>query len=111
VIARILGVLLGLWLLMSTFMWPHSSAQATNAVLCGIACMVFSLLGLYFGPARFVTAALGAWLALSTAFMPTPSRGGAWHNAVVGIVMFVLGMIGSGVGAGSTNRRQAYGRA
>ena len=36
-ITRVSGVLLGLWLVVSVFMWPHTPTQGANTALCGIA--------------------------------------------------------------------------
>jgi len=106
--ARILGVLLGLWLVVSVFLWPHTSAQGANAVLCGIACMALTTVGLYFEPARYICAGLGAWIFLSTFLLASSSRATVWNNAVVGIAVFVTALVAGG--PDEIRRREAYGR-
>jgi len=109
-IARISGVLLGLWLVVSVFMWPHTATQGANAALCGIACMALTTIGLYFDPARYICAALGAWVFLSTFLFASISRATVWNNALAGIAIFVTALLAAGPDE-TADHREAYGRA
>jgi hypothetical protein len=90
---RIFSVLVGLWLVVSVFMWPHTAEQTANGVLSGIACMTLALVGLYFDPARYVAAALGVWIFLSSFLFPSLRRATVWNNALVGIATFVSALL------------------
>jgi Na+-transporting NADH:ubiquinone oxidoreductase subunit NqrB len=107
--ARIFNVLAGLWLFITVFMWPHTSAQGMNAAVCGIAAMGLGLLALYLDSARYLSAALGAWVFISTFLFPG-TRMTTWNNALIGIAMFVASLLGSGP-VDVRRERELYGRA
>ena len=44
--ARTLNIALGVWLFISAFLWPHTSAQFTNTWICGALTVAFSLIAM-----------------------------------------------------------------
>src|SRR5690349_1717021 len=51
---RWLNVLLGVWLFISAFLWPHSQAQFTNTWLMGVLAVIFALLASRLNEARYL---------------------------------------------------------
>jgi hypothetical protein len=107
--ARLFNVLAGLWLFISVFMWPHAGAQAVNSAVCGIAGMGLGLLAMYVEPVRYLGAALGAWVFMSTFLLAQAGRMTTWNNALMGIAMFVSALLGGGP-ADVRREHQLYGR-
>ena len=94
--ARIANVVLGIWLFISTFAWPHTSAQMVNAALVGlfIALTALSALSADATPRlRLVNAALGLWLLVSIGAFPTQSLATKLESAVVGVLVFALALV------------------
>jgi hypothetical protein len=92
VAARLVNVVLGVWLVISAFAWPHSHAQRTNAWILGVLCVAFELTALVEPPARYLSTVLGAWLVLSAWALPTSSLWTLWNSALVGIAIFFVSL-------------------
>lgn len=93
--ARTANALLGLWLFISAFIWPHSVAQLTNTWILGVAIGITALIAYRVRYFRFVNTALSIWLFISAFALPTMMLGTAWNNAIVAVVTFVLSLVGS----------------
>ena len=107
--SRIFIVFAGTWLIVSTFAWPHTHAQIVNTAVIGALFMVFSLLSLIYGPARYLCLASAAWLLLSTLRMTTLSSGTLWNNGIMAAAVFFSAMM---IGEPQEIRhdKQLYGR-
>ena len=106
---RIFTVLIGTWLFLSAFAWPHTPAQRYAALICGAATVLLSLGTIYFGGLRYLTAAVGLMLFVSslTSFSPSPRT--FWHNAIFAIAIFVSALMDRGR-VGVRGERELYGR-
>lgn len=104
--ARYANVLLGSWLLLSAFLWPHSPEQFTNTVVVGFLCAVLALLAAAVPPVRFVNVGLTGWLFVSAFVLPTYRTATVWHNAIAALLMLVVALTGKSV---SPPRRRATG--
>lgn len=91
--ARTLNLILGIWLFVSAFVWPHSSAQFANTWIVGVLTAIFALVAMRTPPARYVNTALAIWLFISAFALPTVNVGTVWNNALVGIAMFILSLV------------------
>jgi hypothetical protein len=92
--SRWANVALGLWLVVSAFLWPHSSQQFTNAWIIGALVTVMAMVAATGQAwARYVNATAAAWLFLSTFFFPRVSAGTAWNHVLVAVAIFVFAMI------------------
>jgi hypothetical protein len=90
--ARAINAILGLWLFMSAFAWPHGRAQFTNATVVGMLAVTMALLGLGGRKwPRLSNVALGGWLILSSLFLPRVSVATFWNHLVVGLAMALVG--------------------
>lgn len=91
---RVLNVILGVWLFISAFIWPHSQAQMTNTWILGVLAVVFALVSMYVAAqARYLNTLLAIWLFISAFALPRVSVGTVWNNAIVAILMFVFSLI------------------
>lgn len=92
---RAANVVIGLWLFISAFAWPHSSAQLLNTLLVGLVIAVVAFIGMRAAQLRFVNTAVSIWLFISAFALPTLMIGTTWNNALVAIATFVLSLVGS----------------
>lgn len=94
--ARYLTILLGLWLLVSAFVWPLSTAHFANSWIVGLATVTAAFLSLGMPGARFVCIAAGAWLFVSTVAVFRASASAMyWNDALIGIALDVVCLTGS----------------
>jgi hypothetical protein len=91
--ARWINVLLGAWLFISAFLWPHAPGQFANTWVVGLMVVVLSLIAAGgYSWARYLNAVAAVWLFFATLFMPRMSVGTLWNNCLVAIVVFVVAM-------------------
>jgi hypothetical protein len=94
--ARLVNVLLGLWLYLSTFLWRHTQFERTNAWFSGIVAVTAALVGLgNVKVGRYVNALVGAWLIVSALFMAKATPRTFWNNLVVGFALALFAMVPS----------------
>lgn len=106
--ARIVNIILGVWLVISAFAWPHSPSQMTNTWVMGALAVVFALIAMFASPqARHLNTAVAVWLFISAFALPSISRGTVWNNVVVSIVMFACSLVPGGRTAGPLGRGRA----
>jgi hypothetical protein len=87
---RYLNVLLGIWLVMSAFLWPHSTGQFWNAISVGLLVAALALIASEtFPAARYFNTALGAWLIISAFTMHAARAGTIWNHFLVGLTVAV----------------------
>lgn len=91
---RLVNMILGLWLLTSTFAWPHSQAQRLNAIVCGMLAIIFALSGLVSAELRFLNAILACWLFAATLYVPSLRGVTRWSDLLVSIGMFSASLLG-----------------
>jgi hypothetical protein len=90
-----LNVLVALWLIISAFMWPHSTFQIANTLVCGFLALALAIAGLYDDRAGYLSAVLSAWLfASSVVAMGAPSQATLWNNTLVAIAILVTSLAG-----------------
>jgi hypothetical protein len=92
VAARILNVLLGIWLFVSAFCWPHSLAQLTNTWILGVVCVAVALVATRFEQVRYLNTLLGIWLFISAFALHGTSQSTEWNNVLVAIAIFVVSL-------------------
>ena len=68
--ARIVNIILGIWLVVSAFLWPHSYAQMNNAWIVGVLCVAFALVAMRVPEARYLNTLLAVWLFISVWALP-----------------------------------------
>jgi hypothetical protein len=93
--ARVVNIILGVWLFISAFLWPHAMSQQTNTWLCGALVVVFAVVAMRVPPARYLNTALAIWLFISAWALPSVTTATIWNNALVGIALFVVSLVPS----------------
>jgi hypothetical protein len=102
--ARTLNVILGVWLFISAFAWPHTPASFTNTWLVGLLVVIFALIAMRTPSTRYVNTALAIWLFISAFALPRASVATAWNNALCAIAIFILSLVPGSI-AGPVPRR------
>jgi hypothetical protein len=90
---RVINLLLGTWLCISAFVWPHTFWGQTNTWLCGVFCVVFAFVALGLPRARLVNTLLAGWLFVSSWLIVGTATGTKWNNAMVAIAVFILSLV------------------
>ena len=93
--ARGFTLLLGVWLFISAFIWPHTTSQMTNTWICGVIAVVFAAIAMRAPQARYVNTILAIWLFISAFALPSVSIGTVWNNVIVAIAVFVSSLVPS----------------
>jgi hypothetical protein len=107
--ARIFNVLIGAWLFLSAFAWPHTSLARSAALICGGLTAVLSLGTIYVSGLRYLTAVVAT--ALFVISMTSAERFDRtfWHNGVIAVVIFVAALVDRGP-EGARHERELHGR-
>jgi hypothetical protein len=85
---RIINAVLGGWLFVSAFLWPHNPPSFTNTWVVG-ALLAFSSLFAFRTAARLACATLAIWLVLSTFVIAPRTPLTLWHNLTVGVAALI----------------------
>lgn len=91
-----LNVVLGIWLIISAFMWPHAPAEALNTWIVGIVITAVALIGFAVPAIRLANSVAAIWLFIGTLALPHVYRGTAWNNCIVAILVFVASLAAAG---------------
>ena len=84
---------MGLWLYLSAFAWPHTPFERANAWISGIVAVTAALVGLrHTKVGRYVNAAIGAWLIVSSLLMPAIRPATFWNHMIVGFALAFFAM-------------------
>ena len=92
-VARALNGVLGVWLFISAFIWPHTGAQMTNTWILGALCVIFAVIALGSPTTRWLNTVLAIWLFISVWALPHQSAATMWNNALVAIAIFLLSLV------------------
>ncbi|HVZ32829.1 MAG TPA: SPW repeat protein [Polyangiaceae bacterium] len=92
--ARLLNIILGVWLFISAFLWVHTTPQFNNAWVVGVLTAGAAALAMAAPGARYLNTALAVWLFISTWALPLTNRATAWNNVIVSVLVFVFSLLG-----------------
>ncbi len=92
--ARYLNIALGIWLVVSSYLWPHSSAQFANLWIAGLLVARFAAVAITAPRVRFFNSAVGIWLILSPFLLSRLSTATTWNNVLVGVVITLASLVG-----------------
>jgi len=90
---RVVNIIAGVWLFISAFIWPHTSAQRLNTWIIGALFVVFAAIAMSDARVRFVNTVLAVWLFFFTLAAPHMSSGTLWNNVIIAVIVFVLSLI------------------
>jgi hypothetical protein len=89
------NVLLGLWLIVSAFLWVHTRASQTNTWLVGLTVAAVAMIAMSVPRVRLLNTITSAWLFVSSVWLFEAASGAIWNNVVVAIAVFVLSLLPS----------------
>ncbi|HEY2744451.1 MAG TPA: SPW repeat protein [Polyangia bacterium] len=92
--ARIVNLILGVWLFISAFVWPHTMPSQTNTWILGLLIVLFALFSTAQPGARWLNTLAAIWLFFSSLAIFHTSPATVWNNVIVAIVVFVVSFIG-----------------
>ena len=94
--ARYVNIALGIWLVVSAYLWRHSSAQLANVWISGLIVARCAAVAIAAPRIRFFNTAVGVWLILSSLVLPRVSTATAWNNVLVGALIIAVSLVGPG---------------
>ena len=94
-VPRIANAALGLWLFVSAFIWPHTSAQAINMCAIGALAFIVALLGTQYSTIRYVNSILAVWLLISAWAGQVVTEVTTWNATLVAFTMFAVSLVPS----------------
>jgi hypothetical protein len=93
--ARIVNLLLGIWLFFSAFAWPHESRQQVVTCIFGILVAVIGFLAVRLSSGiRFANTVLAVLLFASAFVLHHAAVTTVWNNSFVAVVIFLVSLIG-----------------
>ncbi|HEX3695742.1 MAG TPA: hypothetical protein VH374_10160 [Polyangia bacterium] len=92
-VPRIVNFLLGLWLIVSAFIWPHMAAQKANAIASGMLAAIFAGSGLLDRQVRYLNLIIGAWLVSSGIYLMHFRSATMWNEVVTGIALSAVALL------------------
>jgi hypothetical protein len=93
--ARYANLVLGLWLQVSSFVWPHTDATRMSAWLPGLIISVLAVLSMSAPPLRWLNGVSAIWLLAWTAATAQSDPLTYWNGVACGVLVFVLATIPS----------------
>jgi hypothetical protein len=91
--ARFLNVILGLWLIVSASLWPHSPPQFVTTWVLGVLCAAAAALAAVKPPVRYMNTIFSVLLFISAFTLNRSGAATLWHNALVAIAIFGLSLV------------------
>jgi hypothetical protein len=93
--ARIVNLLLGIWLLFSAYGWPHEPQQQAVTAIFGVLVAVIGFLAVrLWSGFRFANTVLAVLLFVSAFALHHAAVTTVWNNAFVATVIFLVSLIG-----------------
>jgi hypothetical protein len=86
--AALIDVLVGIWLVVSAFAWPHPAALRTDTWVVGALVVLCSLLAGPLPLLRYLNAALAVWLVASTLALGHDHLGTVSNNLIAAVLVF-----------------------
>jgi hypothetical protein len=93
---RYFNIIIGIWLFISAFIWPHTMAQRSNTWICGLLAVLFAVAATSGPTLRYLNTALSVWLFISVWVLPRDSSSTTWNNVICAVAIFVISMVPSG---------------
>jgi hypothetical protein len=93
--ARLFNVVVGTWLIVSGFTWPHDLRMFKATVACGLLTIVLSVASIFVDrPARYVTGLVSVILVFLSAVRVNHHDPVFWNNLIVALVISLTALLG-----------------
>ncbi|HXU62554.1 MAG TPA: hypothetical protein VN962_12680 [Polyangia bacterium] len=106
---RIFTALIGMWLFVSAFMWPHSQSVGALTIICAVLTFLLAIGSFYSLFSRYANLAVAAVLFVGTLALPSVTRATVWNNVIVAVAILAAALIDRGP-EGVRRERELYGR-
>lgn len=106
---RIFSALIGMWLFVTAFMWPHNAPEGTLTVVCGVLAFILAIGSFYTVGARYANLVVAAALFIGTMALPSISRATVWNNVIVAVAILGASLMDRGPDS-VRHERELYGR-
>lgn len=94
--ARLFNVVVGTWLIVSGFAWPHDVRMLKATIACGLLTIVLSVASIFLErPARLVTGLVSAILLFLSVLRVGRHDPVLWNNVIVALVISLTAFIGT----------------
>ena len=103
---RWVNFLIGIWLIISAFAWPHSAGARANTWILGALIALASIWAVFTPGARFLNTIFAIWLFFATLVIYHASSATVWNNVIAAVVVFVLSLIPSPPAGARTGRQR-----
>ncbi|HEX3762276.1 MAG TPA: hypothetical protein VHW23_26425 [Kofleriaceae bacterium] len=90
---RWVNLLIGIWLIISAFAWPHGGGARANTWILGALIAIASIWAMYAPGARFLNTIFAIWLFFATLVIYHASAATVWNNLIAAVIVFVLSLI------------------
>lgn len=90
---RWVNFLIGIWLIISAFAWPHTAGARANTWILGALIAIASAWAVFMPGARFLNTIFAIWLFFATLVIYHASSATIWNNLIAAVVVFVLSLI------------------
>ncbi len=92
---RWVSLVLGIWLFISAFVWPHTLAERTDTWILGVLIFCASIGAMFVPSVRFFNTLFAIWLFFATLIIGHSQPGTLWNNCIAAIIVFVMSLIPS----------------
>jgi hypothetical protein len=89
---RWITLVIGIWLFLSAFIWPHTEPQFVNTLVVGAVSAIAAAVAMRVPQFRYVNLVAAIWLFVSTWGFPVMSRGTLWNNVIAAVLMLIVSM-------------------
>ncbi len=93
--ARVVNLLIGAWVFISAFVWPHTRGEQTDTWILGVLIFIASIVAMFSPRVRFANTLLAIWLFIATLVIPHQDPATVWNNCIAAIVVFALSLVPS----------------
>jgi hypothetical protein len=90
---RLASVTLGLWLVLTAFVWPHSPGSRANTWLLGLVIASIAAVGTPSLTVRAISTVPAVWLFLSSFWIAHVTESTRWNSAIVAVLVLILSWV------------------
>jgi hypothetical protein len=92
--ARYVNMVLGTWILISAYLWPHTGGQFMITIFAGAVVALLAPFEVGYRWVRRINLAMGGLLVLTALTLPRMSMATLWHNVIAGIALVLVSFFG-----------------
>lgn len=90
--ARVTNFFLGVWLFISSFLWPMPQASRVNGIVVGLLCAASSAASIWKPVVKSANTVLGLWLFFTALAFGGTSSATVWNQNLVAMVIVILSL-------------------